>query len=62
MKQNGRVRTRMTSVGGDASPSEIQFLGGNGNIHGSGVEVGEELKRGKMQKKKKKSNRHSATT
>ena len=38
-------------VGGDAPPSEIQFLRGNGNIHRSEVEAGE-IKEGKKKKKK----------
>lgn len=34
-------------VEGEASPSEIQFLGRNGNIHRPGVEVGGGIKEGK---------------
>lgn len=35
-------RVRCEHVGGDAPPSEIHFLEGNGNILRLGVEVGEE--------------------
>ena len=38
---------RCEHVGEDAPPSEIQSFRGNGNIYGSEVEVGGELKKGK---------------
>lgn len=60
MRQAPRVRqgcqalgARCEHVGRDAPLSEIQFLMGNDNIHGSGVEMGSgELKKGKNKNRK----------